>query len=91
MAATGLYHHCCRIAEWPSQPRVQRQYCGATRKVDNCVVIVHLACQCGPFAAILDNDLFLPEETWDRGRNAGVPDHGSTPASGSWPWTRSSG
>ena len=48
-------------------PGVQRQYCGASGKVDNCVVTVHLACRCGDFAALLDADLFLPEETWDAG------------------------
>jgi SRSO17 transposase len=51
-------------------PGVQRQYCGASGKVDNCVVTVHLACQCGQFAAILDNDLYLPEEAWDTGPGA---------------------
>jgi DDE superfamily endonuclease len=59
-------------------PGVQRQYCGASGKVDNCVVTVHLACRCGDFAAILDNDLFLPEESWDNDRGrckaAHVPD-----------------
>ncbi len=48
-------------------PGVQRQYCGASGKVDNCIVTVHLACRCGDFAAILDNDLYLPEKTWDTG------------------------
>jgi SRSO17 transposase len=51
-------------------PGVQRQYCGASGKVDNCVVTVHLACRCGDFAAILDNDLYLPEQTWDAGPGA---------------------
>ena len=51
-------------------PGVQRQWCGARGKVDNCVVTVHLACRCGDFAAILDNDLFLPEQTWDTGPGA---------------------
>ena len=37
--------------------------CGARGKVDNCVVTVHLAWRCGPFMAMLDNDLFLPEHT----------------------------
>ncbi len=46
-------------------PGVQRQYCGSRGKVDNCVVTVHLACRSGDFAAILDNDLYLPEQTWD--------------------------
>ncbi len=48
-------------------PGVQRQYCGASGKVDNCIVTVHLACRCGDFAAILDNDLYLPEQAWDTG------------------------
>src|SRR5437763_1649342 len=60
-------------------PGVQRQYCGASGKVDNCVVTVHLACRCGDFAAPLDADLYLPEQTWDadrdRCRAAHVPDH----------------
>ena len=60
-------------------PGVQRQYCGASGKVDNCVVTVHLACRCGGFMAPLDSDLFLPDDSWDkdraRCRAAHVPDH----------------
>jgi SRSO17 transposase len=59
-------------------PGVQRQYCGESGKIDNCVVTVHLACRCGHFSALLDSDLFLPEQTWDRDRDrcraAHVPD-----------------
>ena len=59
-------------------PGVQRQYCGASGKIDNCIVTVHLACRCGGFAAMLDSDLFLPEKTWDQDRGrceaAHVPD-----------------
>ena len=60
-------------------PGVQRQYCGARGKVDNCVVTVHLACRCGDFMAPLDADLYLPEDSWDKDRGrcraAHVPDH----------------
>jgi SRSO17 transposase len=59
-------------------PGVQRQYCGAKGKVDNCIVTVHLACRNGDFAAMLDRDLFLPEKTWDEDRErcteAHIPD-----------------
>ena len=59
-------------------PGVQRQYCGALGKVDNCVVTVHLAVKHGEFLAMLDSDLFLPDESWDRDRArcqaAHVPD-----------------
>src|ERR1700676_3278981 len=58
-------------------PGVQRQYCGATGKVDNCVVTVHLGYTADDFHCLLDNELFLPED-WDndreRCRAAGIPD-----------------
>lgn len=59
-------------------PGVQRQYCGRTGKIDNCVVTVHLACLYGDFKTLIDSDLFLPENTWDadrdRCRKAHIPD-----------------
>jgi SRSO17 transposase len=57
---------------------VQRQYCGASGKIDNCVMSVHL-CYAGfdgNFRAMLDSDLYLPEKGWnaDRRQEAGIPD-----------------
>jgi len=58
---------------------VQRQYCGTTGKVDNCVMTVHLAYASGDnaFRTMIDSDLFLPEG-WDndprRRRAAEIPD-----------------
>lgn len=49
-------------------PGVQRQYCGALGKVENCIVTVHLAVKHGQFLALLDSDLFLPEQSWDLDR-----------------------
>lgn len=55
---------------------VKRQYCGASGKVDNCVVSVHLGYVAGDFHAPLDADLYLPED-WagdaERRREAGIP------------------
>jgi SRSO17 transposase len=58
---------------------VQRQYCGASGKVDNCVMSVHLcyASFDGRFRAMLDSDLYLPQSWADdpaRRREAGIPD-----------------
>lgn len=58
---------------------VQRQYCGNTGKIDNCVVTVHLsyASYDNRFRTMLDSTLFLPEHTWndpDRREEAGIPD-----------------
>jgi len=56
---------------------VQRQYCGATGKVDNCVVTVHSAFACGDFHTLIDADLYLPRswhEDRERCRKVGIPD-----------------
>ena len=58
-------------------PGVQRQYLGCVGKIDNGIVTVHLAVARGTFQALLDADLFLPED-WaadrTRCRAAGIPD-----------------
>lgn len=57
-------------------PGVQRQYCGSTGKIDNCVVSVHLAVGYGPFSCLIDSDLYVPQK-WiddpDRRAEAGIP------------------
>jgi SRSO17 transposase len=62
-------------------PGVQRQYCGETGKIENCVVGQHLLYTNNdpknPFDCLLASDLYLPEE-WaadrERCRAAGIPD-----------------
>ena len=60
-------------------PGVQRQYCGNTGKIDNCVVTVHLGYTNFDvsFRTLLDSTLYLPD-SWhnDRSRcqRAGIPD-----------------
>lgn len=61
-------------------PGVQRQYCGETGKIDNCVIGQHLLFTDNhaknPFCCMLQSDLYLPE-SWseDRSRcqDAGIP------------------
>lgn len=56
---------------------VQRQWCGNTGKMDNCVVAVHLAYAADDFQCLLDSDLYLPQD-WandpERRKETGVPD-----------------
>lgn len=62
-------------------PGVQRQWCGETGKVDNCVVGQHLLYTdnhcANPFNCVLASDLYLPK-SWDedreRCRRAKIPD-----------------
>lgn len=62
-------------------PGVQRQWCGETGKIDNCVVGEHLLYTDNhaknPFTCMIASDLYLPE-SWandrERCREAGIPD-----------------
>lgn len=58
---------------------VQRQYCGATGKKDNCVISVHLGYAAGDFHALIDGDLYLPDTAWaeqpERREKAGIPEY----------------
>jgi SRSO17 transposase len=57
---------------------VQRQHCGATGKIDNCVMTVHLGFVSGGFHTLVDSDLYLPQESWagdrERCRQAHIPE-----------------
>jgi SRSO17 transposase len=58
-------------------PGVQRQWCGATGKKDNCLTTVHLGYAVDDFHCLLGSDLFLPEswaEDRPRCRAAHIPD-----------------
>lgn len=59
---------------------VHRDYCGASGKIDNCVMSVHLchASFDGRFRVMLDTDLYLPKDSWnddpERRREAAIPE-----------------
>lgn len=82
----GEHQHPCSIGifdetghpkKGDKTPGVQRQWCGATGKTDNCVVTVHLGYAAGSFHCLLDGELYLPE-SWAadrrRCREAGIPE-----------------
>lgn len=57
-------------------PGVQRQYCGSTGKIENCLVSVHLAVGYGSFTSLIDSDLYVPQKWIDdpeRCEEAGIP------------------
>jgi SRSO17 transposase len=78
LGVIGLIDETSVAKRGDKTPGVQRQHCGSTGKIDNCIVTVHLAVRCGTLLAMLDSDLFLPEGSWheDRGRceQARIPD-----------------
>jgi len=75
--AIGLIDETACPKKGEKTPGVQRQWCGATGKKDNCVVTVHLGYAVDDFHCLLDSELFLPE-SWaaDRARcrAAHIPD-----------------
>ena len=64
----GLIDETSVAKKGDKTPGVQRQYCGSRGKIDNCIVTVHLAVRYASFLAMLDSDLFLPEDSWDKNR-----------------------
>ena len=76
--ALGIFDETSVAKKGTETVGVQRQYCGATGKIDNCVVTVHLGYVAGAFQTIVDSDIYLPSESWaedpERRAAAGVPD-----------------
>jgi len=75
--AIAIFDETSDVKKGDKTPGVQRQYCGAVGKKENCIVTVHLAYARDGFHALLDGELYLPESWADdreRCREAGVPD-----------------
>jgi SRSO17 transposase len=75
--AIGIFDETSDVKQGDKTPGVQRQWCGAVGKKENCIVTVHLAYARDGFHCLLDGELFLPEswsEDRDRCREAGIPD-----------------
>jgi len=77
LGTIGLIDETSVAKKGAETPGVQRQYCGALGKQENCIVTVHLGLARGRFKTLVNSDLFLPE-SWsgdrDRCRRADIPD-----------------
>jgi SRSO17 transposase len=75
--AIGILDETSDVKKGDKTPGVQRQWCGAVGKKENCVVSVHLTYACNGFHCLVDGELYLPE-SWsddrDRCREAGIPE-----------------
>jgi SRSO17 transposase len=73
----GLIDETSDVKKGTKTPGVQRQWCGAVGRPENCIVTVHLGYATNDFHCLLDGELFLPE-SWsldrERCRAAGIPD-----------------
>jgi SRSO17 transposase len=78
LGTIGLIDETATPKKGDKTPGVQRQWCGRSGKVDNCMVTVHLAYLYGDFKTLIDSDLFLPKKSWNadrkRCRDAHIPD-----------------
>ena len=75
--SVGLIDETSYVKKGDKTPGVQRQWCGAVGKKENCLVSVHLGYTREDFHCLLDGDLFLPEgwsQDRKRCREAGIPD-----------------
>ncbi len=75
LGVIGLIDETSVAKKGAKTPGVQRQYCGACGKIENCIVTVHLAVKHGAFLAMLDSDLFIPEKSWDMNRKRCLDAH----------------
>lgn len=73
----GVLDETSFVKKGDKTPGVQRQWCGAVGKTENCVVTVHLGYAKDEFHCLLDGELFLPE-SWaadpKRCQEAGIPE-----------------
>lgn len=77
LGTIGVIDETSTAKKGTKTPGVARQYCGASGKIDNCLVTVHLAVVQGRFQTLVDAALFLPQAWSDdraRCRAAKIPD-----------------
>lgn len=77
LGTVGIVDETSVVKKGTKTPGVQRQWCGAVGKVENCIVTVHLGVARGRYKTLIDAELYLPQD-WaddrDRCREADIPD-----------------
>lgn len=75
--SVGIIDETSHVKKGTKTPGVQRQYCGAVGKQENCIITVELSYEAQGFRCLLDSELFLPE-SWSNDRErcnaAGIPE-----------------
>jgi SRSO17 transposase len=75
--SVGIIDETSHVKKGTKTPGVQRQYCGAVGKQENCIITVDLSYEAQGFRCLLDSELFLPE-SWSNDRErcnaAGIPE-----------------
>jgi SRSO17 transposase len=77
LGTVGIVDETSVVKKGTKTPGVQRQWCGAMGKKENCIVTVHLGVARGAFQTLVDAELFLPKSWSDdreRCREADIPD-----------------
>jgi SRSO17 transposase len=73
----GIIDETGAVKKGDKTPGVNRQWCGAVGKTENCLVTVHLGYARDDFHCLIDGELYLPED-WakdpDRCAAAGIPE-----------------
>jgi SRSO17 transposase len=75
--SVGIIDETSFVKKGDKTPGVQKQYCGAVGKQENCVVTVHLSYSTPNFHCLVGEELFLPKSWSDnreRCRAAKIPD-----------------
>ena len=87
----AIFDETSDVKKGDKTPGVQRQWCGAVGKKENCIVTVHLAYARDGFHCLLDGELFLPESPGPTTATAAArpasPTTWSTGPSGRSPWS----
>src|SRR5207253_2131456 len=67
LGCIGVIDETGQVKKGTKTPGVQRQWCGAVGKIENCIVTVHLGMVWGRFKTLVDADLFV-SKAWSQDR-----------------------